>query len=98
MAGPVPVLSPGLRRLLALILVLFGLLTLNSLYLVGISAGEALTGRSLENTGYLYMFLAHLGLGLLITVPALVFGLLHLRRAYRRPNRYAVRAGMACTW
>lgn len=93
-AGPVPVLSRGLRRLLTLILVLFGLLALNSVYLVGISAGEALTGRSLETTGYLSMFLAHLGLGILIAVPALVFGLLHLRRAYRRPNRYAVRAGL----
>lgn len=93
-ATSAPVLGTGLRRLLVFVLVLFGLLSVNSLYLVSISAGEALTGRSLENTGYLYMFLAHLGLGLLITVPALAFGLLHLRRAYRRPNRYAVRAGL----
>lgn len=93
-ATSVPVISPDLRRLLTLVLALFGLLTINSLYLVGISSGEALSGRGLESTGYLYMFLGHLILGILIAVPALTFGLLHLRRAWRRPNRYAVGAGM----
>jgi len=88
------VLDRGLRRLLILVLVLFGLLAANSVYLVGITAGEALAGRSLQSTGYLTMFLAHLLLGFLISVPALVFGLLHLKRAYQRPNRYAVRAGL----
>ncbi len=90
-----PVVTPALRRLLAVVLVLFGLLAVNSLYLIGISATESLTGRSLQTPGYLYMFLAHLGLGLLITAPALVFGALHMRRASQRQNRYAVRAGMA---
>ncbi len=88
------VLTPALRRLLAAVLILFGLLALNSLYLVSISAAESLTHRTLQTPGYLYMFLAHLGLGLLISVPALVFGALHLRRAYRRSNRYAVWAGL----
>lgn len=92
---PVPVLSPGLRRLLTLILVLFALLAANSLYLVGVTGGRAFTDHTLETTAYLYMFLGHLGLGLLITLPALIFGALHLRRAWRRPNRYAVSAGMA---
>jgi len=90
-----PVLTPTLSRLLDLVLILFGLLAVNSLYLVGISAAESLSGESLQTPAYLYMFLAHLGLGLLIAIPALVFGILHLRRARRRPNRYAVRAGMA---
>ncbi|MFZ0790573.1 MAG: multiheme c-type cytochrome, partial [Chromatiaceae bacterium] len=90
-----PVVTPALRRLLATVLVLFGLLAVNSLYLVGISGAESLAGHNLQTPGYLYMFLAHLGLGLLIVVPALAFGALHLRRAYRLPNRYAVRAGIA---
>jgi tetratricopeptide (TPR) repeat protein len=90
-----PVLTPTLRRLLAVVLILFGLLAVNSLYLVGISAAGSLTGESLQTPAYLYMVLAHLGLGLLIVIPALVFGALHLRRARGRPNRYAVRAGMA---
>jgi hypothetical protein len=40
------------------------------------------------------MFLAHLGLGLVLLLPALVFGALHFRRARQRPNRYAIRAGI----
>jgi tetratricopeptide (TPR) repeat protein len=89
-----PALSPRLRRLLWFVLVLFGLLAVNSLYLASVSAVEWLTGETLENYFYLLMFLGHLVLGLLLLVPALLFGALHLRRAWRRPNRYAVRAGL----
>jgi tetratricopeptide (TPR) repeat protein len=89
-----PVLSRGLRRLLALVLFLFGLLAVNSLYLVGVTAAESLAHETLENYYYLLMFLAHLVLGLVLLLPALVFGALHLSRAWTRPNRYAVRAGI----
>ena len=91
----VPVLSPVLRRLLAVVLALFGLLAVNSLYLVVMNLAGQLSRQSYENYFYLLMFLAHLGLGLLLLVPALLFGALHLRRAWRRDNRYAVRAGLA---
>jgi hypothetical protein len=40
------------------------------------------------------MFLLHLLLGLLLILPFILFGLLHQRRARRRPNRYAIRAGL----
>ena len=89
------VLSPSLRRLLGLVLLLFGLLVVNSFYLVTVSLAGQLSSQSYENFFYLLMFLAHLGLGLLLILPALLFGALHLRRAWRRPNRYAVRAGIA---
>jgi tetratricopeptide (TPR) repeat protein len=91
------VLSPRLRRLLTLVLGLFGLLAVNSLYLISITGAEQLSGRSYQNYFYLVMFLTHLGLGLLLIVPALVFGALHLRRAWRwrRHKRYAVGAGVA---
>jgi tetratricopeptide (TPR) repeat protein len=89
------VLSPPLRRLLGFVLLLFGLLVVNSVYLVTVSLAGQLSGQSYENYFYLLMFLAHLGLGLLLILPALLFGALHLRRAWRRPNRYAVRAGLA---
>ena len=93
---PAPaVLTAPLRRLLRLVLLLFGLLVINSCYLVTVSLAGQVTGQSYENYFYLLMFLAHLGLGLLLILPALLFGALHLRRAWRRPNRYAVRAGMA---
>ena len=90
------VISPALRRLLVLVLTLFGLLVINSLYLVVINlAGQGT--QSLENYFYLMAFLAHLVLGLLLILPALLFGALHLKRAWRwrQRNRYAVRAGLA---
>ena len=77
-----------------MVLVLFGLLAINSLYLVTVTVAEELSGRTIQNFFYLLTFLAHLGLGLILLVPALVFGALHLRRARYRPNRYAVRAGL----
>ncbi len=91
------VVSPGLRRLLATVLVLFGLLAVNSLYLAGLTLVEQASGHVYQNYFYLIMFLAHLGLGLLLILPAVLFGLLHLRRAWawRRYNRYAVGAGLA---
>ena len=91
------VLTPGLRRLLSLVLLLFGLLAINSLYLVSLTVAEQVGGQTYQNYFYLVMFLAHLGLGLLLIVPGLLFGALHLRRAWRwrRHNRYAVGAGLA---
>jgi len=89
-----PVLSPSLRRLLAFVLVLFGLLAVNSLYLVSVTIAELAGGGTYQNYFYLVMFLGHLALGLVLLFPALVFGALHLRRAWARPNRYAVRAGL----
>jgi tetratricopeptide (TPR) repeat protein len=76
------------------VLILFGLLAVNSLYLVGVTVAEAGGGATYQNHFYLVMFLGHLALGLILLVPGLVFGALHLRRAWDRPNRYAVRAGL----
>lgn len=90
-----PVMSHGLRRLLTLVFVLIGLLAVNSTYLAAITLLEYLTDRVHQGYFYLSMFLVHLALGLLLILPFLVFGTLHLRRARRRPNRNAVRAGIA---
>jgi tetratricopeptide (TPR) repeat protein len=86
--------SARLGRLLGIVLLLFSLLVLNSVYLAAISLLEQVSGEIHQNYFYLLMFLLHLLLGLLITLPVLVFALAHMRRAWRRPNRYAVRAGM----
>ncbi len=94
-AGPAAVLTPALRRLLLLLVVLLSLIGANSLYLAGVDAAGAWSGRSLETEGYLYGFLLHLVLGLLIAPPLLWFAIAHLRRAWARPNRYAVAAGLA---
>ena len=90
-----PVVSPGLRRLLHLVLLLVALLVVNSTYLATVTVLEHVTAEVYQDFLYLGMFLAHLVLGLLLIVPFLLFGGLHLRRAVYRPNRYAVRAGAA---
>ena len=74
---------------------MFGLLTINSLYLVSITVAEKISGDVYQEYFYQLMFLAHLLLGLLIVLPAVVFGALHLRNAWPRPNYRAVRAGLA---
>ncbi len=90
-----PVMGHGLRRLLRLVLLLVAVLIVNSTYLTAITLLEHISGEVHQDFFYLGMFLAHLGLGLVLIVPFLVFGLLHLRRAVHRPNRYAIRAGAA---
>ena len=89
-----PVLTAHLRRWLMLVWVLFALLAVNALYLGAVSALEALTDKPWQDRLYLYMFLAHLALGLLLILPFLYFAIGHMRRALGRPNRNAVRAGL----
>ena len=91
----VPAVGPRLRKLLFVVLGLFALLAVNSTYLGGMTLLEAATGRVYQDWFYLQMFLLHLALGLAIVVPVVVFGLAHMRNAWRRPNRRAVRAGLA---
>ena len=89
-----PVVNARLGRLLGIIILLFALLVVDSVYLAVISLLEQLSGKVYQNYFYLLMFLLHLALGLIITLPVVVFALAHMRRAWRRPNRSAVRAGM----
>ena len=86
-------------RLRLLLLALFGVtaaLAGNGLYLAAITFLEWLRGdanQTYQNWFYMVMFGVHLGLGLLMIVPAVVFGVLHLRNARGRPNRRAVAIG-----
>ena len=91
----VPVVGPRLRRLLAVVFGLFALLMVNSVYLVSVSLTQWLTGQTWENYFFQWMFLVHLVLGLAIVVPVVLFGCFHIRNAWSRPNRRAVRAGLA---
>ncbi len=88
------VMGPGLHRLLTPVLLLFGLLALNGLYLATVTWLEWSDARLYQDLFYQWMFLAHLLLGLTLLLPALVFGILHLRRAWHSPNRRAVRFGL----
>jgi tetratricopeptide (TPR) repeat protein len=73
----------------------FALLVVNSAYLGTVSLASRATGRPLENTFTIWMFLGHLVLGTGLAIPFLWFVAGHLRRAIGRPNRSAVRAGLA---
>src|SRR5713101_1890123 len=83
--------GPRLRLLLLFIFGLVALLGANSVYLVSITWLEWFEGLSYQNYFYQYMFLGHLVLGLLLVVPFVLFGIFHIKNAYDRPNRRAVR-------
>ena len=85
----VPVIGPNLRKLLIVVFALFALLVVNSVYLTVVTVA----GVQYQNWFYQYMFLFHLVMGLALIVPVIVFGLMHMRNAWNRPNRRAIRAG-----
>ena len=87
--------GPRLRKLLLFVFALVALLGANSAYLAGITALEWAKGETYQNYFYQYMFLAHLALGLVLVVPFVVFGVIHLLNSRNRRNRRAVRVGYA---
>lgn len=89
------VVTPRLRVILYGILILFGMLAANGLYLAGVTFIQHFSDRILEDHFYQLMFLGHLGLGLLLIVPTVFFGLVHMWRARNRRNRRAVKIGYA---
>jgi tetratricopeptide (TPR) repeat protein len=84
-----------LKKLLYAVFALFALLGVNSVYLTSITVAEYMTGYTIQNYFYQVMFLGHLALGLLITVPVILFGIFHIYNTHNRPNRRAVVAGYA---
>lgn len=91
----VPAVGPRLKILLTVVFGLFALLAVNSFYLSSVTMLEWLTANTYQNYFYQYMFLGHLALGLLILVPVVAFGTIHIANARNRPNRRAVRVGYA---
>ena len=87
--------GPRLRVLLVFIFGLVAILGANSAYLVSIRWLEWVRGVTYQNYFYQFMFLGHLVLGLLLVVPFVVFGLIHIKNSHDRPNRRAVRVGYA---
>ena len=90
----IPVLPRNLRRFLVVLLVLTSLLIVDSAYLGSVTLIQWITNEHLENQFFLSMFLVHLVLGFLLIIPAIVFMVLHLKKAITRPNRIAVRLGL----
>jgi len=91
----IPAVGPRLRKLLYVVLGLFAVLAFNSVYLGTITFSEWVTGDTYQDYFYQYMFLLHLGLGLLLVLPVLIYGIIHIKNAHDRPNRRAVRVGYA---
>jgi tetratricopeptide (TPR) repeat protein len=89
----VPAISPRLRVLFVFVLSLLALLGANSAYLISITGLEALSGHVYQNYFYQIMFLVHVVLGLLLIVPFVVFGTIHMMNTRNRKNRRAVRVG-----
>ncbi|MST93825.1 MAG: tetratricopeptide repeat protein [Pedosphaera sp.] len=85
--------GPRLRLLLYFIFGLVALLGANSAYLASITFLEWFQGLAYQNYFYMVMFGAHLALGLLLLVPFVVFGAIHIKNAHDRTNRRAVRVG-----
>jgi uncharacterized BrkB/YihY/UPF0761 family membrane protein len=84
-----------LKRLLYAVFALFALLGVNSVYLTAITVAERVNGKTYQNYFYQVMFLGHLALGILITLPVILFGIFHIYNTHNRPNRRAVVAGYA---
>ena len=90
--------GPRLRVLLNVVFGLFAVLGANSIYLTAITFLNWLErhqGVTYENYFYQLMFLAHLALGILITLPVIVFGMVHWKNTHERRNRQAVYVGLA---
>src|SRR6266699_708339 len=88
--------GPRLRILLLFIFGLVAVLAANSVYLSAITFLEWLKGdpnQTYQNWFYMVMFGTHLGLGLLLILPLVIFGALHIKNAHDRPNRRAVKVG-----
>ena len=88
--------GPRLRVLLYAIFATVAVLAANSIYLSAITFLEWLKSDpnvTYQNWFYMVMFGTHLVLGLLIVLPIVIFGVLHIKNAHDRPNRRAVRVG-----
>jgi len=91
----VPAVGPKLRKLLFVVFGLFALLAINSTYLSGVTIAEWITGETYQDYFYQVMFLVHLVLGLVIILPVVIYGTIHISNARDRPNRRAVKVGYA---
>ena len=89
-------IGPRLRILLYVVFGLVSLLGANSFYLAGVTFLEWVNKPVIyQNYFYQIMFLGHLALGLVLIIPYLIFGILHMKNSSNRPNKNAVRVGYA---
>ena len=91
----VPAIGPRLRVLLLVVFGVFAVLGATGVYLSAVTAlNYARSPQSYTTPFSLWVFLAHSVIGVVGTLPYLVFGLVHWKTAHSRPNRIAVRLGV----
>ena len=91
-----PAVSPRLRVLLLFTFAAFAVLGASGAYLAAITLFNWIDApNTYTNPFTLWMFIVHVGLGVIATLPFLVFGVLHWLTARKRPNRLAVKLGLA---
>ena len=86
------VISVGARQLLRLVYSLVAVLTASALYLGAVTAADWLGGTSHQGYVYQWALLVHLGVGLIVLVPFLLFAVSHALVARRHPNQQIGRA------
>ena len=90
----VPAIGPKLRPLLWVTLIGFALLGANGAYLASVKVIGLFAGDVQQTYFSLAMLVAHVGLGVLLLVPFVGFGLIHLVTSWNRPNKRAIRYGV----
>jgi len=92
----VPAIGPRLRVLLLIVFGLFAFLGATGVYLGAVSAlNWWAKGQTSYTTVFtLWVFLFHIAIGVLGTLPFFAFGAYHWLTARKRPNRVAVRLGV----
>ena len=91
----VPAVGPGLRPLLWVILIGFAVLFANGFYLSSVTALTWYKGTTQQTFFYMIMVILHLAVGFTIIIPVLIFGFAHLFTSWKRPNKVAIRYGLA---
>ncbi|MFL5245933.1 MAG: multiheme c-type cytochrome [Gemmataceae bacterium] len=90
-----PAIGPRLKVYLAVIFAGVALLGATGIYLFALSALNFTTGRNYTSYFSLCMVFVHTYGGVLFVLPFIIFGLVHYATARHRPNRRAVRLGIA---
>ena len=88
-------IGPKLRIVFNIVLTLLAVIGANSAYLAGVTFMQWWTKRTYEDQFYAWMFLVHIVVGVLIVLPFIVFGLIHMRNTKDRKIRRTVMIGYA---
>lgn len=90
-----PALGVRLKTFLFVLFLATALLGVSGIYLLSVRALEWLRAPEVYTSQFtLWMFVGHIALGVLISVPFLAFGIAHYVTSRNRRNRRAIRLGM----